>query len=126
MAAEEATSVPASLSAVVAACAAGTGAVSPSARFFSDSLMERRNSLMSTFGRMNCFGAGATGAADGISIEAGGDISRMIFSTTTGRSNDEVGSSGDEGNIFSILITGLVMGGCDGAEIALSVGRGVD
>jgi hypothetical protein len=33
-----------------------------SACFFKDSFIERRNSLMSTFGRINCFGAGATDA----------------------------------------------------------------
>ena len=38
---------------------------SPSDCFFRDSLMERRNSSISTFGRTNCFGAeGAVGVTD--------------------------------------------------------------
>ena len=52
-------------SAAVAAVAADVETDSPSDCFFNDSLIERRNSSISTFGRTNCFGAGGPGGVAG-------------------------------------------------------------
>lgn len=60
---------------VAAGVASGAGS---SVCFLSDSVMERRNSSMSTFCRANCFGAGAEAGAEadgnagaGVKIGAG-------------------------------------------------------